>query len=283
MEKRCRAALGPSGVSGRETFSINPDNLEPYFGDFIYTNYSPNQNCDRMYFTPQNAILIDRIRQDLNELRDKQIINWQEFLVLLKTLLLAVSSVSNTASVYGAYLKKFKKSAEKRLVMSSIIVNSLIPGRPGLIHECKNFDALVCAKMGYTEVVYIDPPYNTRNYSQNFHILETVTRYDHPEIKGITGLRTEENEDSKKFCSKINTYNHFKDIIDSLDCKYIFISYSSEGILGINEICHLLSIRFDDITLKQQSYKKFKSNKTNEQSQVQEYLICGKSKKFMIS
>lgn len=100
-------------------------------------------------------------------------------------------------------------------------------------------------------------------------------------IKGLTGLRVDDNEDSKKFCLKTKVYNNFKDLIDTLDCKYVFISYSSDGILQLEDIFYILSNNFKETVLKQQAYKRFKSSSNSDKKPVEEYLICAKSKNFM--
>lgn len=100
------------------------------------------------------------------------------------SLLNSIDKYANTASVYGAYLKKLKKSALKEMELVAL------PIMQGNV-ECKvyNEDISELIKNVSGDILYLDPPYNARQYCSNYHLLETIARYDNPEIKGKTGLR----------------------------------------------------------------------------------------------
>lgn len=106
--------------------------------------------------------------------------------------------MANTASVYGAFLKKLKKSAQKPLTLKS--AKFYINDHP---HTVTNSDVNLLAKTSKHDVVYLDPPYNHRQYSGNYHILETIARDDSPEIRGITGMR-DCREQKSDYCSRSN-------------------------------------------------------------------------------
>ena len=98
--------------------SYVPDNLsekidqlnstKPFQG-FIADHYSPNDNCERMYYTYENACMIDAIRCEIEEISSCE----KEKIYLIAILLYASDKIANTASVYGAYLKKYKNTALK--------------------------------------------------------------------------------------------------------------------------------------------------------------------------
>lgn len=240
--------------------------------DFVYNNYTLG-GSERLYLSPENGVKVDRIREEIELLRGNGITQ-MEYNLLLKTLLYATSKVSNVASVYGAYLKKLKKSAQTPLVLEESFVDNLLPGaNKKHVSYCRDIYES-CLFSRDVQVVYLDPPYNQRNYSTNYHLLETIARQDFPEIKGKTGLRCENKSDPKSFCSKKSIYNSFDNAVSNIKSKYLFISYSSEGILTKDQMLEILGKTRSKIICKEINYTKFKSNETQSSSGVMEYLFC---------
>jgi adenine-specific DNA-methyltransferase len=248
--------------------------------NFIYNNYTPIPNiCERMYLTNINGLKVDYIRQRIETLytTDKYI-NKSEYYCLIKLLLYAVTKVSNTSSTYGAYLKKFKESAKKPLLLDKLLIDKLNDNY--VITKCYNKDIQeLLDTVEYTEVSYFDPPYNGRQYSSNYFLLENISKYDSPNIKGKTGLREDTSTTNSNFCSKIKVENAFKTMINKVKSKYIFISYSSESILPKDQIIKLLENNFTNIKCYEFRHKRFKSNNNGENiSYVKEYLFAGTKK-----
>jgi adenine-specific DNA-methyltransferase len=236
---------------------------------FFLRNYSPIGN--RMYFTEENAKLIDLYRHNIDLKYEK---NTEEYIYLLATLISSVSKFSNTASTFGAYLKQFKASAKKTLKLE-----------PLKLKNNNNFDFTNLNNKNILdlddsffqkEVIYLDPPYNTRNYESYYHILETLALNDKPEIHGITGLRQSVKND---IYSKKEVENFYKKLFSKCKSKYLFISYSSDGIVPLDKIKELL-VQNDriDIKIYKTEYKKFKSNKDQDNKTIEEYLISSSIK-----
>jgi len=260
----------------------NVDNLDTG-SYFIYSNYTEAGPDDRLYLTKMNGYKTDYIRKHINNLRENGDLNDKEYRLLLKLLLYAVSSVSNIASVYGAYLKKYKKVALKSLILNWSLVESLVDV-DDIQHESYNSnisDLLNSKDFSDYEVVYMDPPYvANRSYHDNYHLLETISRYDNPKIKGKTGLR--ELVDTKsKFCSKRDAFEEFKIVLSKIRSRYIFISYSSESVVSKSDMMELLkSTGWDDVKCYEKQYQRFKSNKNSDEKQqknIIEYIFCGKN------
>jgi len=258
----------------------NVDNLDTG-SYFIYTNYTEAGPDYRLYLTKMNGYKTDYIRTHINRLRERGDLNDKEYRLLLKLLLYAVSSVSNIASVYGAYLKKYKKVALKNIVLNWSLVESLVDD--DIQHECYNSnisDLLNSKDFSDYEVVYMDPPYvANRSYHDNYHLLETISRYDNPKIKGKTGLR--ELVDTKsKFCSKRDAFEEFKVVLSKIRSRYIFISYSSESVVSKSDMMELLeNAGWNDVKCYEKQYQRFKSNKNSDEKQpknIIEYIFCGK-------
>ena len=200
---------------------------------FIFQNYSPHDKINRMYFQNDNAIKIDIIRLTIEKWNLENLINEDEYFYLLATLVAAVPYVSNITGVYGAYLKHWDKRTFKPLTLVA----------PTNIHDGNaifyNQDCDELLPKISADLLYADPPYNSRQYLPNYHILETVARYDYPEIHGVTGMRNYENQKSA-FSSKSSVTSAFRRMIQNANVRYVVISYNSEGLLSkeqLSEIC----------------------------------------------
>jgi adenine-specific DNA-methyltransferase len=75
-------------------------------------------------------------------------------------------------------------------------------------------------------------------YSSNYHILETIARYDNPAIHGKTGLRDDDFRSA--YCLRNSVIQAFSDLTHKADAKYIFVSYNNEGIMSLNDIRGIL-------------------------------------------
>ena len=87
-------------------------------------------------------------------------------------------------------------------------------------HEVFNEDINEVAEKVKGDILYLDPPYNQRQYATNYHMLETIAKYDNPKIHGKTGLRDYQNQKSF-YCSKSQVKKAFKDLILKAKARYI--------------------------------------------------------------
>lgn len=236
---------------------------------FITHNYSPYKECERMYFSVENASRIDFIRLKLNEWKIKNIINDGEFAYLLATLIEAIPFISNISGTYGAYLKHWDKRALGALKLRNIdIVNNQMN------NKCYNQNANDVVKDVTGDILYIDPPYNGRQYISNYHLLETIARYDYPCIYGKTGLRPYE-EYKSKYCLKKEVEKAFRDLIECAKFRHIIVSYSSDGLLSEEEIKNIL-IKYgveESYKIYKIPYRKYKSKHEQKGSKLNEYLF----------
>jgi adenine-specific DNA-methyltransferase len=259
--------------------NITDDDIEISDDNFISMNYTELGPDKSMYFTVENGYKIDKTRQNIQKLKDDNKINEDEFKLILKILLYAVAKISNIASVYGAYLKYYKSSSLKPLLLDISLVDKLLNDKTIKIQAYnKNITQLLDENnFKKYEVTYIDPPYvSNRNYDSNYHLLETISKYDNPVIKGKTGTRDETNTKSK-FCSKREAHEAFNDILSKIKSKYIFISYSSESILSKEEMtCLLAQNNWKNIKVYEKEHGRFRSNDLTDPDQtVIEYIFCG--------
>ncbi len=242
---------------------------------FIYKNYTisgtKNQEYERKYFTEENGSKIDSIRNKIEEWKNKNLIEENEYYYLITCLLEAADKVANTASVYEAFLKDIKKSASKTLKLKPL---EILINEKNKTYLVKNEDANKLIREISGDILYIDPPYNTRKYDTNYHILETIALYDNPKIKGKAGIR-EETSKKSKYCIKKEAETVFQDLIENANFKYIFLSYNDEGIIPINKIKETMS-KYGKYKVYEQKHKRFKAdnNRNYSKDSTIEYIHC---------
>ena len=247
----------------------NIDIKQEKFNKFIYENYSPNKKCERMYLTPENALRIDFIRNKIEEWRNKELINKNEYYYLLAALIEGVPFVSNITGTYGAYLKQWDKRAFKKfeMIRLNVIDNNVK-------NQCynKNSNDLIQEISG--DILYLDPPYNERQYLPNYHLLETIARYDNPEIKGKTGIR-EYNSEKSNYCIKNKVYSEMEELIKNAKFKHIIVSYNQDGLLSKNDIETILKKYGNKETYKlyEIPYKQYQNKLTKKLDIHYEYLF----------
>ncbi len=167
------------------------------------------------YFNVPAAKLIGYIREDLNKRKSE--LNNKEYHILLTSLLYSADKIANTVGHYEAY---FKKSISDRKFIFRLIEPLIKAGRVSIHRE----DANELAKSLKADIVYIDPPYNSRQYSRFYHVLETLALWDNPKLFGVALKRPEEN--MSEYCRN-NAVNAFADLIGKLNAKYIVVSYNN--------------------------------------------------------
>lgn len=243
---------------------------------FMFENYSPNGG--RQYFTDENALRIDTFRSLFEEWKLDKKINELEYYYLITSLLKGVNLVSNVSGTYAAYLKTWDKRALNTLKLEAIEV---IPSNNK--NKAYKQDANELIKEIPTDILYLDPPYNSRQYASNYFILELIAEgwFDKkPIIYGETGMREYEHQKSK-YCSKSSALNTLEDLIlNSTKAQYIVLSYNNEGVIPQNAIEKSLS-RIGTVETFTENHKRYKSiNQTVKDPQLTfEHLFLVKPKK----
>lgn len=250
------------------------NNLDDKKG-FIFKNYTisgtRNQEYERKYFTEENAIKIDSIRSKIEEWKNKELIEENEYYYLISCLLEAADKVANTASVYEAFLKNIKKSASKTMEIKPLEILTNDKNKKYLV---MNKDANLLINEISGDILYMDPPYNTRKYDTNYHMLETIALYDNPKIKGKTGVR-EETKKRSKYCVKKEVESAFDDLIKKAKFKYIFLSYNDEGIIPLNRIKEIMT-KYGEYKVYEKKHKRFKADNKRDylKDSTIEYIHC---------
>jgi adenine-specific DNA-methyltransferase len=237
---------------------------------FITKHYSPFESNERKFFTIDNAQRIDYIRNRIEML--KETISLEEYKFILASLLISADAISNVPAVYGCYLKNFKVKAIKELVLLPIHINTILPRcESNTFHsDVLNSDFLSSFE---TDLVYLDPPYNERQYSKNYFPLNVIAKnlfIEEPVLKGKTGIPSDCFISS--FCKKGEVEKSFDLLFSQLKTKWIFLSYNSESLLSKEKIVDLMS-KYGTASFVEKSYKRFKSYEYNNDLEIKEYLF----------
>lgn len=236
---------------------------------FIYNNYTPEGtkklSQPRMYFSAENGLRIDAIRQQIEKWNCDGLLCKNEYYILLACLIETVSFYANVAGVYAAFHKKWDPRAVKRLEMRTIKIYD--NKKKNYVYNANSLDLLEKIE---ADIFYLDPPYNNRQYLPNYHLLETIAKYDNPTIRGVTGMR-EYNGQKSSFCNAKTALRDLDLVAQKARCKYLVMSYNSEGIMPQNDIIGVLS-KYGNVKLEQFQYARFKSN-NNGLSQTKKHVF----------
>jgi len=224
---------------------------------FIFEHYASAGKYKRQFFSNENAKKIDATRDRIEEWKIKGLINENEYYILVSSLIDAADFVANMSGTYGAYLKIWRSMALKPFTM---LVPQLIESN--LDHEVYKQDSNELIRKIKGDILYIDPPYNGRQYAPNFHVLETLACWDNPKVNGKTGLRPYDSQKSlysqKSKCNEV-----FADLVKNADTKYILMSYNNEGIISNEFIRETLGKR-GKVKVYQQEYRRFRTERDHE-------------------
>lgn len=202
--------------------------------------------CERSrFFSPKNGAKIDGIR----EMIARKSLEPDLEAVLLTSLMEAADRVDSTTGLQMAYLKSWAPRAMNDLELR---LPMFLPG-PGTAMRA---DALDAARAMRGDLAYLDPPYNQHSYMGNYHIWESLVRWDKPEVYGVACKRIECKSYRSDFNSKARIHQALADVVQSLRFKYILLSFSNEGHIRRDEIEEILRSR-GSVRVKEVDFKRY--------------------------
>lgn len=232
------------------------------------------ENFSDTYFSRDDCAKIGYIREDIECLYENGSINKRERAILITSLLYAMDKIANTCGHYDAYRKGvvFEKTLELYVPLAEIHNTA--------DNQCYNTDANELVKDISADLVYIDPPYNSRQYCDAYHLLENVARWEKPEVFGVA-KKMDRSTMKSKYCTQSAT-EAFEQLIKDINAKYILLSYNNMAVKG-NDRSNA-KISDDDILriLKQkgevkvfsESYKAFTTGKSDIDDNQERLFLC---------
>ena len=225
---------------------------------FVTGHFSPAGG--RMFFSEGNAERIDAARTALHRWHEERWIDSSVYYILLAALLEGADRVANTAGVYAAFIKSWQPNAKRPLIL---VPELPVKGAPG--STAHRADAVsLAADLGPIDLLYIDPPYNGRQYPGYYHVPELIARgwFDGPVVlRGKTGLLPADGQRSA-WCSPRRVKPALADLLAASGARHVLVSYNSEGLLPDADLRAVLADASVDGTVRRFSkgYRRYRAD-----------------------
>lgn len=177
-----------------------------------------SKNYGGKYFGVNDAKKIGYIRDIIEKDYKAKVLNKREFNILLASLIYSMDRIANTVGHYEAYRKI--NITDDRFKFELIGLNNYQNKEIEIFQE----DANSLAQKIYADIVFLDPPYNSRQYSRFYHVLENLVDWDKPELYGVALKPKPKN--MSEYCRN-GAAKVFDDLISNLKCKYIVVTYNN--------------------------------------------------------
>lgn len=247
-----------------EEFNSYPGNQSNYM----------TENFSDTYFSAKDCSKIGQIREEIETKFRKGEINMREKAVLIAALIYAMDKIAKTCGHYDAY----RKGVEFDMSLSLAVPE--ISDKNNKSNICFNEDSNELVKRISADLVYIDPPYNSRQYSDAYHLLENVARWEKPEVYGVA-KKMNRSSIKSKYCTSQATAA-FKDLILNISARYILLSYNnmaskgherSNAKISDEDITEALSGR-GDVKIFSERYKAFTAGKSDINGNEERLFLC---------
>lgn len=242
--------------------------VKPIEDNYMSTNFA------NTFFSLEDCRKIGYIREDIEDNFKEQKINSRERAILITSLIYAMDRIANTCGHYDAYIKgaEFEKSLELCVPLASNNNNEN--------NQCYNEDANQLVRRIEADLVYIDPPYNSRQYCDAYHLLENVARWEKPEVKGVA-LKMDRSALKSDYCTS-SAAEAFEDLVSHIRARYIVLSYNnmagkgndrSNAKISDDDIMRILS-RKGRVKVFSEQYKAFSAGKSNITGNEERLFVC---------
>lgn len=242
--------------------------VKPIEDNYMSTNFA------NTFFSLEDCRKIGYIREDIEDNFKEQKINSRERAILITSLIYAMDRIANTCGHYDAYIKgaEFEKSLELCVPLASNNNNEN--------NQCYNEDANQLVRRIEADLVYIDPPYNSRQYCDAYHLLENVARWGKPEVKGVA-LKMDRSALKSDYCTS-SAAEAFEDLVSHIRARYIVLSYNnmagkgndrSNAKISDDDIMRILS-RKGRVKVFSEEYKAFSAGKSNITGNEERLFVC---------
>ncbi len=240
--------------------------------DIEEENYM-TENFSNTFFSYKNCSKIGFIREDIEISHKNGYINKRERALLITSLLYAMDKIANTCGHYDAFRQKAEFTKNLELSVPQ-------PSETNANNFCYNKDANELVKEIEVDLVYIDPPYNSRQYCDAYHVLENVAKWEKPEVFGVA-RKMDRKSMKSDYCTTKAT-KAFEDLIKNIKSKYIVLSYNNMAVKGNDrsnakiadeDIMRILSAK-GEVEVFSSSYKAFTTGKSNISENEERLFVC---------
>ncbi len=248
---------------------------------YISRHYAPRDTeradwrTERLFYTRENALAIDAIRDRIEELCPGSPVDRRAFLAkasLLAPLLHEAATHTNTSGVFKACHKGFGGHGRDALsrILGPIRLRApvLVESRAEAEVSCQDAASFLASRPA--EVCYLDPPYATHQYGSNYFMLNSIARWDKPPVsdeRGLdgrlrhkAGIRADWTATRSAFCYRQSAAAAMREILQAADCRWLVVSYSTEGLIGLEELCDMLA-ETGELSVQSQRYAKYPGGK----------------------
>lgn len=236
-------------------------------------NYMTENFADT-YFSRDDCAKIGFIREDIEKNYKKKNINDRERAILITSLLYAMDKIAKTCGHYDAY----RKGAEFDKALELLVPLAEMHNNPN--NRCYNEDANDLVERIKADLVYIDPPYNSRQYCDAYHLLENVARWEKPEVFGVA-KKMDRTKLKSRYCTKSAT-EAFEELVKNIKAKYILLSYNnmaekgndrSNAKISDGDIMRILENK-GTVKVFSESYKPFTTGKSDISENEERLFLC---------
>ena len=227
------------------------------------------------YFTKENALKIGAVREEIEKLDEKGEVNKEEKNILLTSLIYSIDKVANTVGHYETYRKKLDTIQSLKLLVPDIDTKN------NANNEIYQKDANQLVREIKCDVLYIDPPYNSRQYGDSYHLLENIITWKKPKVEGVGKKMAERNHLKSRYCLK-GAVEAFEDLIQNAQTNHILISYNNTGEkkndrsnakIPDNRIVEILKAK-GEVEVFEREYRGFTTGKSDTQGHTERVFYC---------
>ena len=239
----------------------------------LVENYM-TENFSDTYFSNTDCSKIGVVREDIEKKYLTGIINDRERAILVTSLIYGMDKIANTCGHYDAWRRG--ATFERQLTLP--ILN--VPAKNNENNRCFNEDANELIRHIEADLIYIDPPYNSRQYSDTYHLLENIARWEKPTVHGVARKMNRTNLKSD-YCT-VKATTTFEDLIQHCQSRYILFSYNnmankgdarSNARIADEDILRILNDK-GDVKVFSKKYKPFNAGQSNISENEERLFLC---------
>ena len=232
------------------------------------------ENFSDTYFNKSDCSKIGIVREDIEQKYLTKVINERERAILITSLIYGMDKIANTCGHYDAWRRG--TTFERQLILPMLNV----PEKNNKNNRCFNEDANELVRHIEADLIYIDPPYNSRQYSDTYHLLENVASWQKPAVHGVARKMNRENLKSD-YCT-IRATTAFEDLIKHCQSRYILFSYNnmankgdarSNARIADEDILRILNNK-GDVKVFSKKYKPFNAGQSNISENEERLFLC---------